>query len=477
MPIAVECNQCQSRFGAPDHLAGKSVRCPTCSATISIPGTAAGPKTAPSSQTTTKGTRPQAVGPGTRPQGAKPGGWGAATHQPAAKSSTGLIIGIVVGVGALLMLAIGAIVVVVVMNGSGDVEVAQNDSSNQMMAPETSEHTDSTASSPASGSSAGLGISAAPVPSSQGSSSESPSNSGSEQGAGITRPTPSGNFGAPVDGSSPTDSSDSESTGATRPPRNNSDRGTASSGSSTGQPSIVSGMDQWWNRSEKNEGSIDVEEMDLAIYHYSWLTEVLPFIGHAELHDKLDLSKPFNRTVPNIEVAHELIPQFLNPADSRVRFEGHYFEGLGLTHFVGMSGVENTRNTTAALLPRTDDRAGIFGYDSVAQPSEVTDGLSNTIMIIGSGMASGPWISGGGHSVRGARSPHFDSFTGFGSKGVDDGGAIVVMADGSVRIVTAEISDDVFRAMCTIHGGETVDVESSTKPSTDWSTRRRRNLE
>ena len=42
------------------------------------------------------------------------------------------------------------------------------------------------------------------------------------------------------------------------------------------------------------------------------------------------------------------------------------------------------------------------------------------------------------------------------------GGANFCMADGSVRQIPANIEPKVFRAMCTIHGAETVDLQQAT---------------
>ena len=155
-------------------------------------------------------------------------------------------------------------------------------------------------------------------------------------------------------------------------------------------------------------------------------------------------------------VAHIEIPAFYDPADARHRWDGFPFNGVALTHFVGMSGAED-RNEVVARLPRTDPDAGVFGYDFVARDSEITDGLSNTIMLIGSGTVQSPWAEGGGATVRGAREPSFGELTGFGSKSVTGGGALVVMADGSARVISKDIDPALFRSLCTIHGGETVD--------------------
>ena len=148
----------------------------------------------------------------------------------------------------------------------------------------------------------------------------------------------------------------------------------------------------------------------------------------------------------------------MNPQDDRERWKDYPFDGIALTHFVGMSGIEEGRNDVAAKLPRTDPRAGVFGYDAVAQPDEITDGLSQTIMVVGSGEVVSPWVQAGGATIRGAREPYFDDLTGFGSRGTNKTGTMVLMADGSTRFVAADVDPTVFRQMCTIHGAETVDV-------------------
>jgi hypothetical protein len=198
---------------------------------------------------------------------------------------------------------------------------------------------------------------------------------------------------------------------------------------------------------------------------YSWMTELLPYLGREELYLKFDFSKSW-ADEENLKLTHEVIPQFLNPADPRQQLRGLPFEGMGATHFVGMSGVEDNRNDVAASLPRTDPRAGVFGYDGIAKPEQITDGQANTILLIGSGQVIGGWVHGGGATIRGARAPYFDSMSGFGSRGVqgaggNGGGAYVLMADGSARLISANIDPQLFRAMCTTHGAETVDMSQA----------------
>ncbi len=219
-----------------------------------------------------------------------------------------------------------------------------------------------------------------------------------------------------------------------------------------------------WHPSGKLVGVRKVGEGDNVQAHYSWMHQILPFIGHQEHYGKFKLDKPLSDK-DNLQLCSKIIPEFLNPGDDRTRWKGFPFENFALTHFVGMSGIEDARNVVAAKLPRSDPRAGIFGYDSIATPAEITDGTSNTIMILGGGELASPWVMGGGATIRGAREPYFDKISGFGSKGTS--GVTVVMADGSVRVISSNINPAVFRALCTIHGAEKIDLATDAPPSTD----------
>jgi hypothetical protein len=197
---------------------------------------------------------------------------------------------------------------------------------------------------------------------------------------------------------------------------------------------------------------------DVPEEHYSWLTELLPYIGYDSLYRKFDFAKQWDSSF-NLHYAQTLIPAFLNAADSRTIWNERGRPPMGVTHFAGMSGVEDRRNVVAAQLPRTDPRAGMFGYDRIARASDITDGASSTIMMIGTGELAASWVQGGGATIRGARQPYFDKFTGFGSRGLPaPGGAYVLMADGSARVISATVDPEIFKAMCTIHGAEQIDM-------------------
>ena len=208
--------------------------------------------------------------------------------------------------------------------------------------------------------------------------------------------------------------------------------------------------------------------------HFSWMTGLLPYLDHQDVYDRIDFNQPVTSRV-NLQAGGTKIPEFVNPQDDHQTWKGFPLEGLALSHFAGMSGVEDARNVVAAKLPRSDPRAGVFGYDEVARPSDITDGTSQTIMIVGTGAMANPWIMGGGGTIRGAREPLFDGVTGLGTKGLAGGGTLAVMADGSVRHVSAKIDPRVFKAMSTIHGAESVDFQRAAPPypRDEWKAARR----
>ena len=51
-------------------------------------------------------------------------------------------------------------------------------------------------------------------------------------------------------------------------------------------------------------------------------------------------------------------------------------------------------------------KLGIFGYDRITKPEDITDGASNTILMIQVPPPyQGPWIAGGGSTMRTGSAP------------------------------------------------------------------------
>lgn len=222
--------------------------------------------------------------------------------------------------------------------------------------------------------------------------------------------------------------------------------------------SIGSGYNELASRTSNKVGGLKRVDNSPVAYSYGWMCELLPHLGYQDIYDRLDYRKSWVESPSTLLQAGKTITEFLDPADRQTRWKGYPFDNLALSHFVGMSGVEDGRSVVAAELPRSDPRAGVFGYDRIASLEEIKDGTTQTIMMVGAGQLKGLWIQGGGASIRGARAPLFDDLTGFGNKSVAGGGTLAVMADGSVREISSNVDPKVFNAMCTIAGQEKVDL-------------------
>ena len=124
---------------------------------------------------------------------------------------------------------------------------------------------------------------------------------------------------------------------------------------------------------------------------------------------------------------------------------------IGPTHFVGIAGL----GADSPMLPKGHVRAGIFGYDRATTFADITDGLSNTMMVVETSREIGPWTAGGRASIRGldpSKPPYIGKRGQFG--GNHRGGANVLMADGSVKFLSDTVNPHFFEAISTISGGE-----------------------
>jgi hypothetical protein len=362
---------------------------------------------------------------------------------PAGGSSNQWLIAGIAGGGGVLIVIILIVVVMSSMGGSDPVAQSPTDVTPTATDPGAPPVT--TAASPSPSSTPSVAPS---------STSTGPTSSGATTSATTAR------------GSSSTSTTpgDATNSGADSSPAEKSQSNRTKAPAAAGDHSVVAlpGALQTWHGKPggKLTGIFNAGDTENPVGHISWMAGLLPHLGYQKEYDRLKLDKDINEK-PNMEIATVIIKEFQNPLDPRQRWEGYPFGGLALTHFVGMSGIEDARNVVAAQLPRSDPRAGVFGYAAVAQPSEITDGTSNTVMIVGSGQLANPWILGGGATIRGVREPIFDRASGLGTKGLPAPGTLAVMADGSVRYVPTTVDPKVFRAMCTIHGAEAVDLDAA----------------
>jgi hypothetical protein len=427
MAINVAC-QCGKAFRVKDEVAGKRVKCPACGRILDIPEVSTPPlEVYP--EPDPLGSLQNAAGLGYDPLGKGPG---YPQLPPRRGSNDRLVKGLVIAGGACVGLMMLLMVVLTIISAVRSPVVSNDQLAMQPAAAPPAPG--KPAAAPATPTDGNQGASQLKAPSAIDITRESP--------AAASDATPSGD----------TATSDKEKPGPQRVSKE------------APLPALSRATIERLGKAELLKG-VQVAPDKLPIQGYSWMVQLLPHLGHEDLYKKFDFSKTWDED-PNEPLTMQVIPAFLNPADPRDKWEGYPFDKMALTHYVGVSGVEDQRNVVAAALPRTDPRVGMFGYEQVAKPSEVTDGTSQTIMIIGSGELAAPWVQGGGATIRGAREPYFHEISGFGSKGLSKKGAQAIMADGSVRFISAEIDPKVFKSMCTIHGADSIDLSANPHVTT-----------
>jgi prepilin-type processing-associated H-X9-DG protein len=177
----------------------------------------------------------------------------------------------------------------------------------------------------------------------------------------------------------------------------------------------------------------------------SFYAEVSPFFEYQGLYDEIDQTQPWTGS-SNAPLAGLGIGVLLCPSSDRVPGPAPK-----PTTTLGIAGL----GVDAPSLPNSDPRAGIFGYDRQTTLAEIKDGAANTMMLAESARGIGCWLQGGPATVRGldpANQPYIGPGRQFG--GLHDRGAVVAMADGSVRFVSDSVDPKVFEALSTIAAGE-----------------------
>lgn len=177
----------------------------------------------------------------------------------------------------------------------------------------------------------------------------------------------------------------------------------------------------------------------------SWGYSVLPYIEQQALYDKIDASKGWADPA-NANAVGTAIPALRNPSQPGPRINP------SASDYVGMAGV----GEDAALLENDDPKAGIFGYNRVTKMRDITDGTSNTIMIMDSSEPNESFLAGGRATIRGfSQSPYLNGPDGIGSPHA--GIVQAALADGSVRAISIQIDETVLESLATKAGGEVIE--------------------
>jgi prepilin-type N-terminal cleavage/methylation domain-containing protein/prepilin-type processing-associated H-X9-DG protein len=232
---------------------------------------------------------------------------------------------------------------------------------------------------------------------------------------------------------------------------------------------------------------------------FSWAARLLPFLELGNVHDRIDFDRPVFDDV-NAAVREEHLPTLLCPSDdvSPNGFVEMGDELYAMACYVASFGTpdldedqDQTRRDTNALGPCAGPW-GPFYRESATKFSQITDGLSRTLMV--GERRNGPFL------VPGAHGPHFEyETTWIGAvrdinDATDDHGHMVLfqtghtpnahnsddrdvcaphagvaqflMCDGSVHTVNEDIDLEVYRAAGTMNQSESLGSPTITGGST-----------
>lgn len=160
---------------------------------------------------------------------------------------------------------------------------------------------------------------------------------------------------------------------------------------------------------------------------HSWRTLILPFLEQQGVHAQYDFSQPWDSPA-NLAATSTPIPAYTCPDSTSVTStETHYMVIIG---------------------PGT-----VFNGSTAANIASITDGTSNTILVV---EVNGTGVNWADPTDLSAATITFPASNGGpGNAGsLHPGGLNVAMCDGSVRFVSNSIGQQVFQQMITASGGE-----------------------
>jgi prepilin-type processing-associated H-X9-DG protein len=116
-----------------------------------------------------------------------------------------------------------------------------------------------------------------------------------------------------------------------------------------------------------------------------------------------------------------------------------------VTQYVGLGGL----GLDSPTLPKTDPRAGFFGYDRLIDRADVKRGLAETISVTERAVGVGPWGAGGPPTVVGVDPDKPFVPTQFG--GLHPGGANTLFGDGHVTFIAEGADPRIWLDQCRIN--------------------------
>jgi prepilin-type N-terminal cleavage/methylation domain-containing protein len=206
---------------------------------------------------------------------------------------------------------------------------------------------------------------------------------------------------------------------------------------------------------------------------WAWGARILPFIEQANLQKTIDFTLPIDDASFD-RLRTTVIPIYQCPSDPSPEVmewaflegeghEGHAHEGVMVSrgNYSGVFGNLEIEDHPA-------DGNGLFYQNSRSRFKDITDGLSNTLMV-GERLATTgtvTWFGVDPHIEKGAArivgtcdhlpndaGGHFDDF-----RSAHPAGANFLSADGSVRLISDFIDQPTYQGMATRSGGEVINV-------------------
>lgn len=213
-----------------------------------------------------------------------------------------------------------------------------------------------------------------------------------------------------------------------------------------------------------------------------WGGMILPYLDQAPLYNLFNANAAIN-AASNDAWRETPLAVFRCPSDPQPEFWNIGEEGnatnilakLPSANYVGvfgteeLDGCENTAGTAPVLANGQCKGDGMLYHNSKVAIRDITDGTSNTIFVgerktdatqgwhstwpgmVPEGEEAFQRVLGSADHTPNHPSAHFDDFSSF-----HEGGAHFVMADGSVRFVGENISNQIYNHIATITGGEVV---------------------
>ena len=170
---------------------------------------------------------------------------------------------------------------------------------------------------------------------------------------------------------------------------------------------------------------------------HGWMTFLLPFLGEHDLYLLIDQDQSYDDPANRAAMSRDVEAYFAAGGD-----RAKIVQGYAVSHFAGVGG-------------EIDDKAGlshvgIFQRDEAVKRDEVTDGLSNTLIVGELPGSFPPWGDPENWRTTG-RGINKDA-NGFGN--ATRTGATFLLGDGSVKFLSNKTDPKLLRKLSTRDGGE-----------------------